>query len=200
MCRKLWISVDLFVSCNRVISPQLVPINVGNEARRWLRGKEERSYLKTEWWQACQVSPQMARSRGYSSHVLGPFISLHIFISKSYFLPNRKACNTLSSCVFFQKLFTEDELPFSWQENCREFIGQEILLWVQKLYTHCKEIKYWFTINGLSHILLTQMVGATETMWFLWYINNSIVWRGINNKRIHFVKLFYCKKPWTKSR
>lgn len=130
----------------------------------------------------------------------GPFISLHIFISKSYFLPNRKACNTLSSCVFFQKLFTEDELPFSWQENCREFIGQEILLWVQKLYTHCKEIKYWFTINGLSHILLTQMVGATETMWFLWYINNSIVWRGINNKRIHFVKLFYCKKPWTKSR
>lgn len=37
------------------------------------------------------------------------------------------------------------------------------------------------------------MVGATETVWFLYYINNSIVWSGIKDKNIHFVKLFYHK-------
>lgn len=37
------------------------------------------------------------------------------------------------------------------------------------------------------------MVGAMETVWFLYYINNSIVWSGIKDKNIHFVKLFYNK-------
>ena len=37
------------------------------------------------------------------------------------------------------------------------------------------------------------MVGATETVWFLYYINNSIGWSGIKDKNIHFAKLFYRK-------
>lgn len=91
----------------------------------------------------------------------GPFISLHIFISKSYFLPNRKACNTLSSCVFFSEIihwgwtaiFMAGKLP--WIYRARNItVGSEIIYTLQRnkiLIYNKRLVSYFIDPNGWCH-------------------------------------------------